>query len=122
MRPNPAVNPDAPSASLLPYHGCPRVRSVVRLAGAPVTLVRWASASSLTQPIEAGRNGQFPKAGWVWQAGAILKSEAYERQAARHNPPASKQHSPLKRTPIYLLLPPPSFKKSPSLPSDNKPL
>ena len=42
MRPNPAFNPDAPSACLLPPQESPRVHSVVYLAGAPVTLVRYA--------------------------------------------------------------------------------
>jgi hypothetical protein len=40
VTPNPTVNPDALSAWLLPYCGCPRSHFVPRLAGAPVTLVR----------------------------------------------------------------------------------
>jgi hypothetical protein len=40
VKPNPAVNPDAPSAWLLSSRGRQRHRAVLRLAGAPVTLLR----------------------------------------------------------------------------------
>ena len=41
MGAHPSVNPDAPSAWLLPFRGCRRLASFQRRAGAPVTLFRW---------------------------------------------------------------------------------
>jgi hypothetical protein len=40
MKPNLAVNPDAPSVWLLSLDGCQRRRTVLRRAGAPVTVFR----------------------------------------------------------------------------------
>ena len=96
----------------------------MRLSPIPIECQLSAKLNGSSQSLvvsESVSSSKSRKAGWVCQFGAILKSEAYERQAGRPNPPVSQRRSSQEVILSYLVSPTPSFKKSPSLPSDNKP-
>ena len=67
-------------------------------------------------------SSESQKVGWLCQTGAISKSEAYERQAGTAKPPLLKHGSAHGVRQHYLLPALPNFRKSPSLPSDSRPL